>query len=195
MPGSFGNLLERVAVDDLHDVGQSGRLDVRGGFLRALRVVLDRHDAAAGFARAETEPDAAVAARRADLEDRLGATRGDEHAQKAAVLFRDRELSLVGGLDLLEDRLDVRRQRSGRSLLCAPMQPATRRDADHADEDARMQEFYVTSAWRADTYAAARAAVARASAMQSGMPMARKPLPVTNTPGSEASWSSIAATR
>ena len=47
-----------------------------------------------------------------------------------------------------------------------------------------MQESYVTSAWRADTYAAARAAVARASAMQSGMPMARKPLPVRKTPGS-----------
>ena len=42
---------------------------------------------------------------------------------------------------------------------------------------------------------AARSAVARPSAMQSGMPIDRKPLPVTNKPGKRASCSSIAATR
>src|SRR6185436_8255350 len=67
----LGNLLERVAMNHLHDVGQAGKTDVVYRFLRALRVVLDRHNASARFSRAETEPDAAVPAGGADLEDRL----------------------------------------------------------------------------------------------------------------------------
>ena len=47
----------------------------------------------------------------------------------------------------------------------------------------------------AATKPAALAAISRPSAMQSGMPMARNPLPVTNMPGIEASCSSIVATR
>ena len=40
-----------------------------GGALPSLRVKLDRDHAPAGFARAKTEPDAAVATGRPDLED------------------------------------------------------------------------------------------------------------------------------
>src|SRR5262245_49183054 len=112
------NLLERVAMYDAHDIGQSGFLDVRGRFLGALRIVLNGDDVAAGLASAEAEPDAAVAAGRANLEHRLRTTGGDEHAQESAVFFRDRKLSFIDGLDALQDGFKLRRQRTRRTLLC-----------------------------------------------------------------------------
>src|SRR5689334_17853220 len=71
------NLLERVAVNDAHDIRQSRLLDIVGCFFCALRIVLNRDDVPAGFTSAEAKPDPAIAARRADLEHRLRASRRD----------------------------------------------------------------------------------------------------------------------
>ena len=114
----FGDLLERVTLNDADNVGQSGFFNVRGRFLRALRVVLNRDHVSARLARAEPEPDAAVTAGRPDLEHRLRAARRHQHAQEPAVFLRDRELSLVHRLDVFQQGFDLRRQRARRPLLC-----------------------------------------------------------------------------
>jgi hypothetical protein len=128
----LGDLFERVGVHHANDVVQAGLPDVGGRLLRALRVVLDRHHLAAALAGSETEPDTAVAARRADLEHRFGAARGDEHAQKPPILLGDRQLALVDGLDGFENRFDLRRERSGRSRLRAIFNHET--DDNHETE-------------------------------------------------------------
>src|SRR4029453_18765772 len=102
------NLLERVAVNDAHDVCQSCLLNVCSRFLCALRIVLNRDYVPPRFTSAEAQPDSAVAAGRTDLEHRLRSARRDQHAQESAVFLGHRELSLVGGLDVFEDRLDLR---------------------------------------------------------------------------------------
>src|SRR5215510_9971321 len=56
------NLLERVAVNDAHDIGQSRLLNVGGRFLCALRIVLNRDYVSPRFTSAEAQPDAAVTA-------------------------------------------------------------------------------------------------------------------------------------
>ena len=50
--GNLRDLLERVSRNDLDDVGQPGTLDVCGELLRPLRIVFDRHQAAARVPKA-----------------------------------------------------------------------------------------------------------------------------------------------
>src|SRR6478672_2601468 len=57
----FRDFLERVTLNDADDVGQSGLLNVRGRFFRALRIVLNRDYVSPRLAGAKPKPDAAVA--------------------------------------------------------------------------------------------------------------------------------------
>ena len=108
------DLGERIAMHHAHDIRDTRASHVVGRFPRALRIVLDRDDAPAGLARAQAEPDAAVAAGGANLENRLRPVRGHQHSQESAVLFRDGQKPLVGGLDRLQHGLDVRRNHTSR---------------------------------------------------------------------------------
>ena len=55
--------------------------------LCAYRVELDRHQLASGLPQAHADPDRAVAAGGADLENAFGVGRADQDAQEAAVLL------------------------------------------------------------------------------------------------------------
>ncbi len=188
------------------DVGQAGPANVLRRFLRALRVVFDGHDPPAGLASAEAEPDPAVTARGADLENRPRAAGRHEYAEEPAVFLGDRELAGVGGLDAPEDRVDLRSNAARRSHRNAPGNRRSWRlrrngDADRRDEHERHARTHTAivlfrlhdDVWR--TNSAARAAVSRPSAMQSGIPIARKPLPARKSPGIAATRRSIVATR
>src|SRR5688572_33300119 len=60
-PRHGGDLLERIALDHGNDVLKSGPANIRLGFLRPYRVVLDGRQATTGFAQAEPDPDRAYA--------------------------------------------------------------------------------------------------------------------------------------
>src|SRR5262245_35420343 len=53
------DLLERITVNDAHDVGQPRLLNVGGRFFRALRIVLNGDHVSPRFTSAQAEPDAA----------------------------------------------------------------------------------------------------------------------------------------
>ena len=79
----------------------------------AAAVAEDGRQAAARFAKGEADPDRAVALGRADFERALRDAGGDEDAQESSVLLGDAELSLVAGLDRLEQAGDLGRLRRG----------------------------------------------------------------------------------
>src|SRR5438876_1679350 len=116
-PVQLRDLRERVTMNHAHDIGESRLLDVCRRFLRSLRVVLDRDDVAVRLPGTEAQPDSAVAAGRTDLENRFRIAHPDQDPHEASVLLGDRELPLVGGLDLLENRFDLRRERARRWAL------------------------------------------------------------------------------
>ena len=195
MPGELRDLLERVAGDDLHDVGQPGAADVVGQLLRAHRVVLDRHELAARLAQPHAHPDRAVAARAADLERALRAARRD-HARRrnrpsssetascplSFALMSASSFVHVGRLRAgaarsisarcCNDRPCARSVRSSSSSTSYLIRITTLESADPSTRTRRCRRYI----------AAAAAAARRASATQSGMPTARKPLPATKSP-------------
>ena len=84
-----------------------GAHEVRAGDLGVARVELERHQATAGRQR-PGEPDRAVAAERAELEDRAGALDAREELEQPALRRRDRR------------RRQARRRRSPRARRRAP---------------------------------------------------------------------------
>ena len=114
MPWTFGICCERVARDDLHDVGQAGALDVVGELLRAHGVVLDRDQLPPVSRSPMRHPDRAVAAGAANLERVLRAARRDHQPEESPVLFRHGQLALVLGLDLRQELLHFGRLRRRR---------------------------------------------------------------------------------
>ena len=101
--GDLRDLLEGVAGNDRHDIGQAGAANVLGGAAGARRIEFDGRQPAAGLPEPKPDPDRAVAVGRADLERPLSRrSRYDHHPQKAAVLLGHGQLILVGGFDLLQ---------------------------------------------------------------------------------------------
>ena len=136
-----GNLGERVALNDIDDIGQARRADVGCRLLCATCVVLDGDHASTAFTCAEPEPDSAVAARGADLQHRFGAARRNEHAKESPVLFGYRQLPAVGRLDVAQQGFNSGIQRTGRPTVLRSErdEAADRQDAQHEKAHA---EFY-----------------------------------------------------
>ena len=82
-------------------------------FLRALRVVLDRDDASARSRARRGRARCRCSRWRRRSRGSTSRRASRQHAQEPAVFLGDGQLSLVGGLDALEDRFDLRREGAG----------------------------------------------------------------------------------
>src|SRR4029077_13991348 len=95
--------VERLADADLHTIGETGARQIFASNGRMLLECLERDKAPAGR-EAAREPDRAVAAERADLEDALGAERAREEPEEFAVRGRNADRRQPGGVARLERR-------------------------------------------------------------------------------------------
>ena len=104
--GELRQRVERLADAQVDELGQARAGDVRGGELGVARVGLERDQATIRRQRAR-QPDRAVAAERADLEDRARADRAREQVQELALAGRDGDRRQAGGGVGRERRVEV----------------------------------------------------------------------------------------
>ena len=106
--GELRQCVKRLAESQVDHLGQTGTIEIGACHLGVARFRLKRHDAAT-LRQSACQPDGAVAAKRADLQNSAGIDRPGEQHQQFALIGRHR--------DLRQARIGARFQRRIKHLV------------------------------------------------------------------------------